>query len=52
MHFKALMTVAQSLDGEAGKKKRAKAFILTHCRVPTYQLQVNLKFASDFAQGI
>jgi len=38
MHFKALMMVVQSLDGDSKEKKRAKALSRPYARVPTYQV--------------
>nr|XP_058964311.1 solute carrier family 53 member 1-like [Pocillopora verrucosa] len=37
MHFKGLMIAVQTLDGEAGKKRRAKAYLRTYRKVQTYQ---------------
>lgn len=51
MHFKGLMIAVQTLDGEAGKKRRAKAYLRTYRKVQTYQVNSVIISYNKFRSG-
>lgn len=51
MHFKGLMIAVQTLDGEAGKKRRAKAYLRTHRKVQTYEVNSVINSYNKFCSG-
>lgn len=51
MHFKGLMIAVQTLDGEAGKKRRAKAYLRRYRKVQTYQVNSVINSYNKFRSG-
>ena len=51
MHFKGLMITVQTLDGEAGKKRRAKAYLRKYRKVQTYQVNSVINSYNKFRSG-
>lgn len=51
MHFKGLMIAVQTLDGEAGKKRRAKAYLRRYRKVQTSQVNSVINSYNKFRSG-
>ena len=51
MHFKGLMIAVQTLDGEAGKKRRAKAYLRRYRKVQTHQVNSVINSYNKFRSG-